>query len=74
MTTFPWGLTNFKIWASVALESMFPIQTVDFKLEDVEDEEVDELEDESDVAILILICKRHQSHSQELNQEIQDNS
>jgi hypothetical protein len=53
---------------------MFPIQTVDFKLEDVEDEEVDELEDESDVAILILICKRHQSHSQELNQEIQDNS
>ena len=34
--------------------------------EDVEDEEVDELKDESDVAILILICKRHQSHSQEL--------
>ena len=45
---------------------MFPIQTVDFKLEDVEDEEVDELKDESDVAILILICKRHQSHSHEL--------
>ena len=53
MTTFPKGLTSFSIWASSAVVSMFPIQMVDFKLEEVEEED---LEDEDVVAM--FICKK----------------
>ena len=66
LTTFPKGLANFSIRASVALESMFPIQMVDFKLEEVEE---DELEDE-DIAAM-FICKKGFS-SQEVFKNFSD--
>ena len=53
---------------------MFPIQTVDFKLEDVEDEEVDELEDESDVAIFDSYLQKASISFSRTNQEIQDDN
>ena len=56
MTTFPKGLTSFSIWASSAVVSMFPIHMVDFKLEEVEEED---LEDEDVVAM--FICKKGSS-------------
>ena len=37
--TCPKGLTILRIWASVDFVSIFPIQIVDFKVDDDEDEE-----------------------------------
>ena len=67
MTTFPKGLTSFSIWASSAVVSMFPIHIVDFKLEEVEEED---LEDEDVVAM--FICKK--GSSQEVFKNFQKKS